>query len=130
VSSIRAEIRKIMMEKCSVFRNEEGLNSLVAELKTLRERAAWIRIKDQGKMFNTEFLEAVELRNLLALSEVIALSALTRRESRGAHSREDFPKRDDRKWLKHTFAFKAGEKVKLRFRPVTITRFQPEERKY
>ncbi|MEJ2685473.1 MAG: succinate dehydrogenase flavoprotein subunit [Candidatus Sulfobium sp.] len=129
-SSIRAEIRKIMMEECSVFRNEEGLKSLAVELKTLRERTGWIRIKDQGKVFNTEFLEAVELRNLLALSEVIALSALTRKESRGAHSREDFPKRDDRKWLKHTFAFKSEEGVKLRYKPVTITRFQPEERKY
>ena len=129
-SSIRTGIRKIMMEKCSVFRNEEGLSGLVAELKTLRERAAWIRIKDQGKIFNTEFLEAIELRHLLSLSEIIALSALRRQESRGAHAREDFPKRDDRKWLRHTFAFKSGEEIKLKYRPVTITRFQPEERKY
>ena len=130
VSAIRAEIRRIMMEKCSVFRHEEGLDDLVAELRALRERAGWIRIKDQGKVFNTEYLESVELRNLLSLSEVIALSALRRKESRGAHSREDFPKRDDKNWLKHTFAFKSEKEVELKYKPVTITRFEPEERKY
>jgi succinate dehydrogenase / fumarate reductase flavoprotein subunit len=129
-SLIKAEIRKAMMEKCSVFRHEEGLRSLAVQLKTLKERAEKTSIKDHGKKFNTELLETVELYHLLTLSEVITLSALQRTESRGAHFRDDFPKRDDADWLKHTLAFKLDAGITFRFKPVTITRFQPEERKY
>jgi succinate dehydrogenase / fumarate reductase flavoprotein subunit len=129
-ASIKEELRNDMMDKCSVFRTEEGLASLVADLAGLREKAEGIRIKDGGKRFNTELLETLELLNMLTLSQVVALSALRRQESRGAHSREDFPKRDDSNWLKHTFAFKTADGIELRYKPVTITRFQPEERKY
>jgi succinate dehydrogenase / fumarate reductase flavoprotein subunit len=127
---VREELQALMMEKCSVFRNEEDLKSLVEALPSLRERAARISIKDRSRQFNTELLEAIELGHLVTLGEVIARSALERRESRGGHSREDFPTRDDENWLKHTFAFLRDGGTEFRFRPVSITRFQPEERKY
>ena len=130
VSAIRSDLQRMMMDDCSVFRHEKGLKELVAGLKLLKERAALIGIKDSGRRFNTEVLEAVELHHLLNLSEVIAMSALQRNESRGAHYREDYPKRDDANWLKHTLAFKSEGKMEFRYKPVSITRFQPEERKY
>ncbi|HEX8950112.1 MAG TPA: succinate dehydrogenase flavoprotein subunit [Dissulfurispiraceae bacterium] len=128
--ALRSEFQKMMMERCSVFRNAQGLTGLVDELKTVRERAKMVSIKDKGRKFNTELLEAIELLHLSNLGEVIALSALQREESRGAHWREDFPKRDDVHWLKHTFAFKSAKGVEFRYKPVTVTRLQPEERKY
>ena len=127
---LRDELRAIMTDRCSVFRNKEGLKSLVDELAVLKERAKKVGIKDRGRRFNTELLETIELFHMLSLSEVIARSALQRAESRGAHSREDFPKRDDPNWLKHTFAFKSEKGMEFRHRAVAITRFQPEERKY
>ncbi|MCL4493159.1 MAG: FAD-binding protein, partial [Nitrospirae bacterium] len=128
--ALRSEFRKMMMDRCSVFRNEEGLAGLVQDLKTIKERTKYVGIKDRGAQFNTELLEALELNHLINLGEAIALSALQRKESRGAHSREDFPERDDENWLKHTFAFKTGRGIEFRYKPVTITRFKPEERKY
>ena len=127
---LRSEFQEMMMDRCSVFRNEAGLTSLIHDLKTIRERAGDVSIQDKGALFNTELLEALELRHLINLGGVIALSALQRKESRGAHSREDFPKRDDENWLKHTFAFKMAKGMEFRYKPVTITRFKPEERKY
>ncbi|MDA8433253.1 MAG: FAD-binding protein, partial [Nitrospiraceae bacterium] len=127
---IRSELQKRMTDECSVFRHREDLEKLVAEIRALERRAAGIGIKDAGKRFNTEVLEAIELSHLLALSEVIALSALRREESRGAHSREDFPKRDDVNWLKHTLAFRTEKGIELRHKPVSITKFKPVERKY
>ncbi len=129
-SSIRTEMQGLMMDKCSVYRNEKGLKELVDQLNVLKARVAEVRIKDSGKRFNTELLEAMELNHLIDLSDVIARSALGRTESRGAHFREDHPKRDDAGWLKHTFAFKTPEGLKFGYKPVEITRFQPVERKY
>ena len=129
-SVIRAELQRLMMDKCSVYRDEEGLKGLVGQLNILKGRVAEVGIKDTGKRFNTELLEAVELYHLVNLSEVIARSALGRNESRGAHFREDYPKRDDTRWLKHTFAFKTPDGIKFGYKPVEITRFQPVERKY
>lgn len=129
-AAIRNELQKKMMDECSVFRHKEDLGKLVGQIRVLEGRSAEIGIKDSGKRFNTEVLEAIELTHLLTLSEVISVSALQREESRGAHSREDFPKRDDANWLKHTLAFKTDKGVALRYKPVSITKFQPEERKY
>jgi succinate dehydrogenase / fumarate reductase flavoprotein subunit len=129
-SEIRNELQRVMMEDCSVFRHEQGLMRLAQEIGVLKKRAERIAITDRGKGFNTELLESIELSHLLQLSEVITLSALQRKESRGAHYRDDFPKRDDNIWLRHTFAFKAKEGIEFRYKPVVITRFQPEERKY
>jgi succinate dehydrogenase / fumarate reductase flavoprotein subunit len=127
---LRDELREMMTDRCSVFRNEEGLKKLVTDLAVLKERAKKVGIKDRGRRFNTELLEAIELLHMLNLSEVIACSALQRTESRGAHSREDFPKRDDLHWLKHTLAFRSEKGMEFRHKAAVVTRFQPEERKY
>ncbi|NTU43554.1 MAG: FAD-binding protein [Nitrospirales bacterium] len=127
---IRSELQSLMMEDCSVFRSRERLTDLLTNISPLKERVKEIGITDRGRIFNTDLLEALELEHLITLGEVIAASALQREESRGAHSREDFPKRDDKNWLKHTLAFRAESVIELRHRPVRITRFQPQERKY
>ena len=89
-----------------------------------------MRAGDQGQIFNTDILEAWELGALIDCAEVTAVSALARKESRGAHAREDFDERDDDKWMKHTMAFMNEDGVELRYKPVTITRFKPMKRVY
>jgi succinate dehydrogenase / fumarate reductase flavoprotein subunit len=90
-----------------------------------------VSVQNKGNCFNRELLDAIELGYMLDLAELITLGALSREESRGAHSREDFPNRDDKKWLVHTmFRHSTDEGPQLFFNPVTITRFEPKERKY
>jgi succinate dehydrogenase / fumarate reductase flavoprotein subunit len=129
-----AEIRKIMqvemMDKASVFRTEDGLKDCLGKIEDLIHRFARVKIQDTSNKFNTELLELIELGNLLELSRVTVLSALNRRESRGAHYREDYPKRDDENWLKHSLAYKTDEGIQFKYKPVKITRYQPKERKY
>lgn len=129
-----AEIRKTMqvtMDKyVSVFRSGEDMKKAVGTISDLRERYQDISIGDKGKKFNTDLLEALELGYLLDLAYVTATSALNRNESRGAHAREDFPKRDDANWLKHTLAYKEDSSVTFKYKPVVITQYQPQERKY
>jgi succinate dehydrogenase / fumarate reductase flavoprotein subunit len=128
---IRAAMQEVMMDKVSVFRHQEGLEEALEKVKELKERYRQISVQDKGNCFNRELLDAIELGYMLDLAEVITLGALSREESRGAHSREDFPKRDDEKWLVHTmFRYSADEGPQLFFKPVTITRFEPKERKY
>ena len=103
-----------MMEKVGIFRNEKDLKEMTSEIKSLRERYQEISIDDKGKIFNTDLMEAIELGNLLGTAEPIIYGALARQESRGAHSREDFPKRDDKKWLKHTLVYKSGQERRRR----------------
>jgi succinate dehydrogenase / fumarate reductase flavoprotein subunit len=129
-SEIRTEFQRVMMDKCSVFRNENDLKSLIDDINHLRKRTGRIGIKDKSKTFNTELLEAIEMKHFMNLGEAIALSALQRQESRGAHYRDDFPNRDDENWQKHTFAFKNEKGIEFKYKPVAITRFKPEERKY
>jgi succinate dehydrogenase / fumarate reductase flavoprotein subunit len=128
---IRAEMQEVMMDKVSVFRHQEGLEEALAKVRELKERYRHISVQDKGNCFNRELLDTIELGYMLDLAEAITLGALSREESRGAHSREDFPKRDDEKWLVHSmFKHSTDEGVQLFFKPVTITRFQPKERKY
>jgi len=127
---IRKKIQTLMMERGSVFRNEEGLKSGIEEIQSLKERCKNIGVKDKRKAFNFEWMEAMELNHQLGLSEVILVSALHRRESRGAHYREDFPGRADQYFLKHTLAFQTPKGPEIRYKPVKITRFQPEARVY
>jgi succinate dehydrogenase / fumarate reductase flavoprotein subunit len=127
---IRKKIQTLMMEKGSVFRNEEGLKSGIEEIQSLKERYKNIGVGDKRKAFNFEWMEAMELNHQLGLAEVILASALHRRESRGAHFREDFPGRADRYFLKHTLAFQTPKGPEIRYKPVKITRFQPEARVY
>jgi succinate dehydrogenase / fumarate reductase flavoprotein subunit len=130
-NDIRNELKETMSNHAGVYRGEEGLLLAKAALKSLRERFKSVRVTDKGKLFNSELVEALELSNMLEYSEIIVEGALARRESRGAHARTDFPKRDDANWLKHTLARKnADGSVSLGYKPVVITKYQPEERKY
>ncbi|MBI5675013.1 MAG: succinate dehydrogenase flavoprotein subunit [Nitrospirae bacterium] len=130
IGDVRSELQTDMMDLCSVFRNEQGLKELVSKISIIEDKAEHITLKDKSKIFNTELLDAIEFGHLINLSKVIASSALQREESRGAHFRDDFPQRDDADWLKHTFAFKKERVVEFKHKPVKITKFQPEERKY
>jgi succinate dehydrogenase / fumarate reductase flavoprotein subunit len=129
--SIQDELRAVMMDNVSVFRTEEGLKQALAVIRELQERYARIGLTDRGERFNRELLDVLELGHMLDLAEVITVSALNRRESRGAHSREDYPARNDREFLVHTLARPGADgRPTLATKPVTITRFQPKERKY
>jgi succinate dehydrogenase / fumarate reductase flavoprotein subunit len=119
-----------MMDKVGVFRIEEEMRGAVGKIHELQERYRRLSLQDKGKRFNSELLEAIELGYLLDLSEATAESALARRESRGAHSREDYPERDDDNWLKHTLAYRTDRGVQLKYKPVSITRFEPKPRTY
>jgi succinate dehydrogenase / fumarate reductase flavoprotein subunit len=130
VNEIRQKMQSLMMEKGSVFRNEEGLKTGIEGIRSLRERYENIGVTDKRKAFNFELMEAMELDHQLALSEVILSGALHRRESRGAHYREDFPARADRYFLKHTLVFQTPKGPEVKYKPVKITRFQPEARVY
>jgi succinate dehydrogenase / fumarate reductase flavoprotein subunit len=128
---IREELQEVMMDSVSVFRNRSGLTEALEKVRELKGRYQQIAIQDKGSCFNRDLLDAIELDYMLDLAEVITLGALAREESRGAHSREDFPDRDDQKWLVHTmFSYSKEEGPQVFFKPVTITRFQPKERKY
>ncbi len=130
VAELRQKLQDEMMDKCSVFREEKGLKAVRETVHELKTRYQNIHIDDHTRTFNTDLLDAIELGYLLDNAEVIVEGALARKESRGAHYRDDYSKRDDKNWLKHTFAYKTDKGVKLEYKPVTITKFQPKERKY
>ena len=128
---LRERMQQLMTAKVGVFRVEEPMQEAVAELGDLREAFATdIVIDDGGRQFNTDLLEAWELGCLLELAEVTAVSAVARKESRGAHARDDYQERDDENWLNHTLCFKEGDGYRLDYKPVTIERYQPKERVY
>jgi succinate dehydrogenase / fumarate reductase flavoprotein subunit len=129
-SRIRVELADVMMDRCGVFRTDELLRQAVGEVRDLRARYGRVRIADKGSVFNTDLLEARELGYLLDCAEAMTTSALARQESRGAHSREDFPERNDADWLKHSLAYQAPGGPVLRYKPVSITAFQPKPRVY
>ncbi|MCG8342052.1 MAG: succinate dehydrogenase flavoprotein subunit [Chlorobiales bacterium] len=105
VSVVRTDLQKVMMDRVSVFRSEQGLSDAVEEIAALQKRAEAVRVADQSRNFNTELLEAIELQHMVNYSKAVAVSALKRREARGAHSRDDYPLRDDANWLKHSLCF-------------------------
>jgi len=127
---IMEEMQTLMMEKVGIYRNAGDMQAAVDTLQALRERYRTVRVQDTGKSFNTDLLEVIELANLLDLSLVTAAAALNRRESRGAHSREDFPERDDTGWLKHTLAFLEGDAVRIGYKPVDTSLWEPKPRTY
>jgi succinate dehydrogenase / fumarate reductase flavoprotein subunit len=120
-----------MTYQVGVYRCAEDMLKAQAKIKSLRERFRKVQVKDRGKNFNLNLLDSLELSNMLEYSELIVDGGLARQESRGAHFRTDFPTRDDVNWMQHTLAFRTDDGGhELRYKPVTITRFQPEERKY
>jgi succinate dehydrogenase / fumarate reductase flavoprotein subunit len=130
VAVIRKELQDVMMDNVGVYRDETVLTVALNKVKELRDRYGKVSIADCGSVFNTELLEAQELGYLLDIALVTVTSALARQESRGAHSREDFPERDDKKWLKHTLAYQGKDGPSLRYKQVSITRFEPKPRIY
>ncbi len=130
IDPLRRKMQSVMMDYGSVFRSEDGITKGIEEIRSLKARYREIGVVNKGKTFNYELMEAIELGHQLELSEVILVSALHRRESRGAHFREDFPSRADRYFLKHTLVFQAPNEPEVRYKPVKITRFQPEARVY
>ncbi|MEU9656984.1 succinate dehydrogenase flavoprotein subunit [Streptomyces chartreusis] len=135
VATIRKELQETMDANVMVFRTEQTIKTAVEKIAELRERYKNVAIQDKGKRFNTDLLEAVELGNLLDLAEVMAVSALARKESRGGHYREDYPNRDDVNFMRHTMAYRevgddGTESIRLDYKPVVQTRYQPMERKY
>ncbi|WP_151480901.1 succinate dehydrogenase flavoprotein subunit [Streptomyces albicerus] len=135
VADIRRELQETMDANVMVFRTEQTIKTAVEKIAELRERYKNVSIQDKGKRFNTDLLEAVELGNLLDLAEVMAVSALARKESRGGHYREDYPNRDDVNFMRHTMAYRevgddGAESIRLDYKPVVQTRYQPMERKY
>jgi succinate dehydrogenase / fumarate reductase flavoprotein subunit len=127
---LRQAMQTLMMEYGSVFRDRRGLEKGLEEIRSIKDRYKEVTVSDHGKTFNYELMEAVELGNSLDLSEVILASALRREESRGAHFRTDFSKRDDENFLKHTLIYRAEKGLEVKYKPVVITRFQPEARVY
>ena len=130
VPRIREELQDSMEENAKIFRSEESLEKQTKILSDLRDRYQNVTISDKGKVFNTELLEAIELEYLLDMSDTTVASALHRKESRGAHSRVDHVERDDKNWLKHSFAFKNEDSVKLEYKEVELGNYEPKERKY
>ncbi len=129
---IRAELRDMMMEYVGVVRSEESLKNATTKLVELKERFGSIRLMDRTRTFNTELMEVIELGNLIECSEATIAGALARKESRGAHYRTDYEKRDDVNFLRHTLAYRSETSgaPELRYKPVVITEFEPKERKY
>ena len=138
IASIRKELQEEMDRNAQVFRTEESLKSVTNTIQELRKRYRNISVTDKGQRYNTDLLEAVELGFLLDLAEVTVYSARNRKESRGGHMRDDFPDRNDKKYMVHTMAYltgdpesdHAGDHIKIDWKPVVITNYQPMERKY
>jgi len=129
-SVIREEMRGLMVENAFMFRSKEGLEEARTKLKQLKARLGKLRPIVGYKIYNLDLIRAIELEEMLELSEVIVVSALSREESRGSHVRLDFPTRDDARFLKHTLAVRTPDGPRIEFSDVKVTRWQPEERKY
>jgi succinate dehydrogenase / fumarate reductase flavoprotein subunit len=130
VPAIREEMRRLMHEQVWVFRREAELKSALEAIKRLKERFKHIRVEDKSRSYNTDLVAALQLDFMLDLAEVTVTSAIARKESRGAHSRLDYPKRDDESWLKHTLAYYTKKGPRLEYLPVTITKWPPVARTY
>ncbi len=130
VFDIGNEMKAVMFDDVGVFRTKEGMKAALAKVNELQERFKQIRVQDTGKIFNTELLNAWEMKNLLDLAEVITASALNREESRGGHARDDYPERDDENWLKHTLVWQKDGKPVIGYKPVVMTKYEPKKRVY
>lgn len=127
---IREELRSLMDRYMGVFRDGKEMKEGYEKLKELKERFKDIRVEDKGKIYNSNLINVLETENLLDLAEAMFVGAIAREESRGAHARRDFTKRDDERFLKHTLVTKTKEGLKIDYKPVSITKWKPVERKY
>jgi succinate dehydrogenase / fumarate reductase flavoprotein subunit len=123
---IREELGQLMSLNLGLVRTHESMSAALSGLTALAHRAASVMVQDKGRVFNTDLVQAFELQSLLDVAETIVVGALARQESRGAHYRSDFPKRDDVQWLKHTLATRTPDGPVIQYAPVAITRFQPK----
>jgi len=130
IAQIRREMQKTMEEGCGVYREQTSMHESVRVMAQLRGRVSDLQLEDASKVFNTEILTALELANMVDVAETIAIAAAARRESRGAHACSDYKTRNDQEFLHHSLVYFTPGGPRLDRKPVTITRFQPEERKY
>ena len=119
-----------MYERAGIFRTEERLTSCLDTIHRLRERARDVVVDDRGDRFNTDLTSVLELESMLEMADCLVTGALARQESRGAHTRLDHPERDDERWLRHTLTWYDNGAVRLDYKPVTMTRYQPQVRTY
>jgi succinate dehydrogenase / fumarate reductase flavoprotein subunit len=129
-AALRRELQQLMLLNVGIYRERDALREAVAQIGALKERYSRVVVSDKGRVFNTDLLQTLETGHLLDIAECIAVGALNRTESRGSHARRDYPERDDKAWLKHSVFTYSGDGPACDYAPVTITRFQPEERTY
>jgi succinate dehydrogenase / fumarate reductase, flavoprotein subunit len=130
INEVRQAFQDCMTEHCGVFRTAEVMQTGLVKLKEIQQRYSQVRLDDKSKTWNTELTEALELRSLMIVGETILTSALNRQESRGSHFREDYPQRDDTRFLQHTLAYYSPSGIDLQYMPVVVNLFEPQERKY
>jgi succinate dehydrogenase / fumarate reductase flavoprotein subunit len=128
---IATTMKKVMFDKMGIFRSGNGMEDALKVVRELKDRYKHVSVTDTGKIFNMELINVWELGNLLDLAEAITVCAIARTESRGGHSREDYPDRDDKNWLKHSMAWvRDSGKIDLKYKPVVITKYEPRVRTY
>jgi fumarate reductase flavoprotein subunit len=130
IGAIRRDLQAVMEKGAGIFRTEESLKEAVEQIRKLQEKYSNLSLDDHDRAFNTELVAALELGNMLDVAEAVVGSGLERRESRGSHTRSDYPSRDDERFLKHTLAFATPEGPRIEYGDVTITRWPPAEREY